>query len=240
MKLKGYIYFFNQRGLSLVEVMISLVLGIVLVGGVLQMFVTTKSGYRQQEGVANMQENGRYAMHILRENILMAGYPRFGNIAPFIPANTNDGVISDQITISYESNTDCLGSNVAAGTVINQLFVDTDTSTLRCIGDGGSTGILVEGIEAMQILYGLDDDNDSAANRYVTATEVAAGVVSAGTPDWNSIVSVRVALLARSLNTIGLVESRTYQLLDAAAIARNDSKVYRIFTTTIPLRNRIP
>ena len=232
----------TQRGFTLVEIMVAITLGIILLGGTIQIYATSKNGYRLQDGIASMQENGRYAMHALRENILMAGFPMIADVAPFDPATTTDGD-SDRITLRLQSGTDCLGSAVTAadGIAVNELFVDTTTNTLSCRGNGNNTAqALVENIEAMQILYGVDDDGDAVANRYVTATEVQGGVINPGSPDWNSIVSVRIALLARSSNAIGPVESRDYVLLDANPINRNDAFAHRVFTTTVPLRNRIP
>lgn len=225
----------TQYGFSIVEIMIVLVLGLVLLGGTLQIFITTKKSYNLQDGVASVQESGRYAIHALRENILMAGFPRIQDIDPFDPVTSIDG-ISDQVTVRYQADTDCLGAQVLpAGTiVINRLFVDVNTRTLRCDGNGGVNAppqTLVEGIEAMQVLYGVDTDSDNSANRYINAGEIV---------DWNTIVSIRIALLARSRENSGVIENRNYFLLDALAINRNDALAHRIFTTTIPLRNRLP
>jgi type IV pilus assembly protein PilW len=238
--------FHSQRGFSLVEIMIAITLGIILLGGAIQIYLSSKNGYRLQEGIAGMQENGRYAIRVLRENILKAGYPRVDEVIPFDSTQTNDNSAgaSDQITVQYQTDatvtTDCLGNPPPPGInlITNQLSIAGDT--LSCLGSGNAAPQpLVDDIEAMHILYGLDDDGDSVANRYVTATEAEAGVITLGTPDWNNIVSVRIALLARSRNPIGPVESRNYQLLDTT-ITRNDALAHRVFTTTIPLRNRTP
>lgn len=223
-----------QRGFSLVEIMVAVTLGIILLGGTIQIYLSSKNGYRLQDGIASMQENGRYAIHVLRENILKAGYPKISNIDPFDPGKTfnNDADTSDQITVQYQSDaavtTDCLGNN-ASGTVTNALSITNNI--LSCLGSGSTTSQpLVDNIEAMHILYGWDDDGDSVANRYVRANEVT---------NWSSIVSVRIALLARSQNPIGPVETQTYPLLDTT-VTRNDALAHRVFTTTIPLRNRVP
>ncbi|HFE37832.1 MAG TPA: prepilin-type N-terminal cleavage/methylation domain-containing protein [Gammaproteobacteria bacterium] len=222
-----------QRGFSLVELMIALVLGLILLGGTFQIFFITKNGQRLQNGMANVQENGRYAIYALRENILMAGYSTSTDLPPFDPDRSLDGE-NDQITVRFESTTDCLGTALpaaAAGIAVNRIFVDAESNTLRCQGNGGgASAALVDGIEGMQILYGLDEDGDNVANRYLTASEL---------PDWNSIVSVRIAVLARSKYKTGIQEAREYTLLDAPAIRQNDALTHSVFTTTIPLRNRM-
>lgn len=223
----------SQYGMTLIEIMISMVLGLVLLGGTFQIFMVTKNSQKLQNGVADVQENGRYAIHVLRENILMAGYSKANNISAFESSTTQDGT-SDQITVRYESTIDCLGVELlgaAGGVATNRLFVDLDNQVLKCDGngDGESAAVtLVEGVESMQILYGVDDDNNGVSNRYISAVEIN---------DWNAIVSVRIALLARSQDNIGKKVTQDFRLLDAPKITKNDSIAHRVFTTTIPLRN---
>jgi type IV pilus assembly protein PilW len=64
----------HQRGIGLVEIMVALTLGLVLVGGVLQVFISNKQTYRMQEAHARLQENGRFAMEKISRDIREAGY----------------------------------------------------------------------------------------------------------------------------------------------------------------------
>lgn len=64
----------KQKGISLIELMISLVLGLLIVGGVIQMFISTQHTYRTQEAMSRIQESGRYATEVLSRNIRQAGY----------------------------------------------------------------------------------------------------------------------------------------------------------------------
>lgn len=63
-----------QRGFSLVEIMIATTLGLVLLAGLSQMFVSSKQGYRVQESGARMQENARFAMEYLSRAIRQADF----------------------------------------------------------------------------------------------------------------------------------------------------------------------
>jgi len=65
---------FKQRGLSLVELMISLTLGIVLMTGVVQMFLASRITYGTQQGISRVQESGRMAVEFLSQDIRMAGF----------------------------------------------------------------------------------------------------------------------------------------------------------------------
>jgi len=234
----------HQQGFSLVEIMVAMALGLVLLGGTITIYSSSKNSYRLQENIAGLQENARFAIHALRRDVEVAGYPLIRNIVPFNAALTLDGGgnNSDQITTQYRSdaqfNTDCLGAFVAAGNlVINRYSIDANNN-LRCQGNSG-TQTLVENVNNLQALYGIDTDLDGTANLYATATEVNLGTVNAGAPDWGRVVSLRLALLVRSDSTLDQAQQQTYTLLDAPAINMNDGVIYRVFTTTIPLRNRI-
>jgi len=66
--------FRHQRGVTLVELMIAMLLGLFLIGGLLQIFISSKQTYRMQEGLSRVQENGRFAMDFITRDIRMAGF----------------------------------------------------------------------------------------------------------------------------------------------------------------------
>ena len=55
----------RQHGFTLIEIMIALVLGAFLIGGVLQIFLSSKQTYRMQDNLSRIQENGRFAMEFI-------------------------------------------------------------------------------------------------------------------------------------------------------------------------------
>ncbi len=64
----------NQRGLSLVELMIAITIGLILSAGIIQIFITNKQTFRMQEGMARLQESGRFAIDLMSRDLRMAGY----------------------------------------------------------------------------------------------------------------------------------------------------------------------
>ena len=66
--------FTHAAGLSLVELLISMVLGLTLAAGVTQMYVSSSTTERSQEARLRMQENGRFGLNFLSQEIRMAGY----------------------------------------------------------------------------------------------------------------------------------------------------------------------
>lgn len=69
-----YIYRNRERGLTLVELMVAMVIGLVLMSGIVQIFIGSKVSYLTQEEMGRVQENARYALEILTKDIRMAGY----------------------------------------------------------------------------------------------------------------------------------------------------------------------
>lgn len=61
-------------GLGLIEIMISLVLGLLLTAGLIQIYLSTRQTYRLEDAVARRQESLRYATYLLGRDLRMAGY----------------------------------------------------------------------------------------------------------------------------------------------------------------------
>ena len=111
---------------------------------------------------------------------------------------------------------------------LRQLVNPTSGQTCQDHGDE-----LVEGIENMQILFGEDTDvdGDGTANRYLS--------FGASDLDMDRVVSVRISLLARSLNNNLTTEPSPYFFNGSKSTPPSDDKYLRkVFTTTITLRNK--
>ncbi len=63
-----------QRGISLVELMIALVVGLLLIAGVLQVFVSVQQSYRVQDAVARLQERGRIGLELIGRELRRTDY----------------------------------------------------------------------------------------------------------------------------------------------------------------------
>jgi type IV pilus assembly protein PilW len=84
----------KQSGFSLIELMIGLVLGLFVTGIVITVFTQSKRNYNQDEEIARLQENGRYAMQLLSRDLAMAGF--LGNMQ-----------IADDVTVILGTDSDC-------------------------------------------------------------------------------------------------------------------------------------
>ncbi len=64
----------KQAGLSLVELMIAITIGLVLMTGVVQMFISSKTVFTTQQGLSRLQETGRLAVEFMSRDLRQAGY----------------------------------------------------------------------------------------------------------------------------------------------------------------------
>lgn len=87
----------KQAGLSLIELMISITLGLVLMAGVVQMFISSKSVFTTQQSMSRIQETGRLAIEFLSRDIRMAGF--YGCFRPNI-ADANRRLQNDTLVIN--------------------------------------------------------------------------------------------------------------------------------------------
>jgi len=95
---------------------------------------------------------------------------------------------------------------------------------------------LVEGVENMQILYGVDNNDDGRPNQYIVAPTVVN----------TNVVSVRISLL---MSTPGEIpnrpnDTRTYKMLsennavNVRVTPVPDRRIRKVFTTIVKLRNK--
>jgi type IV pilus assembly protein PilW len=72
----------GERGFSLVELMVSMVIGLLILGAMTALFMNTSTGNRELARANGMIENGRLAIELLQSDVVHAGYwggylPRF-------------------------------------------------------------------------------------------------------------------------------------------------------------------
>ena len=61
------------RGLSLIELMIALTIGLIITLAVGQVYIGSRTTYRTQDALSRLQENARYAMDTISHDLRMAG-----------------------------------------------------------------------------------------------------------------------------------------------------------------------
>ncbi len=90
---------------------------------------------------------------------------------------------------------------------------------------------LVEGVETMQVLYGISTGVQKRADTYVTAADVT---------DWGEVMSVRLSFLVRSPEDANNENQiRRFNMLGTELVTENDRRARLISTITVGIRNRL-
>ena len=221
----------RQRGLTLIEIMIALVLGLILISALVNIYAGSIRSSKFSGGLQSVQENGRHGISVLQRDIRLAGFTTLAveKLAPFDMQNSDE----NSIIVRIREEFDCNGQPTAAagGLAINTYrWIEADKEIV-CRGNSAAATdmALVENVEGFRVLYGVDTDGDLAAERYV-AHDVNL--------DPDTINSVRIGLLVGSGDPIRTRNvSETFALLDRE-YSTNDRIARQVFSTTLMLRNR--
>lgn len=71
----------RQAGLTLVELMVAMLLGLVVIGAVVSVLLTSRQSYTTTSGLSQLQDNARIAFELLARDIRQAGSTPCGNSA---------------------------------------------------------------------------------------------------------------------------------------------------------------
>lgn len=119
-------------GLGLIEIMISMVLGIFLVGGVITLFTSNQQSFRVNENLAQIQEGARFAYEQMNREVRDAGTNPCGvrvvnSVVRTVSLTTpwwgdwNAGTLR-----GYDGNEQVAGSGFTFGTSVNDRVSATD------------------------------------------------------------------------------------------------------------------
>ncbi|WP_277759348.1 prepilin-type N-terminal cleavage/methylation domain-containing protein [Pseudomonas sp. A34-9] len=91
-----------QRGFGLIEMLIALALGLIVVLGVVQIFIAAKNTYVSQNSAAAMQEDARFVLSKMIQEIRMVGM--FGCLGTITDSSTAGDFYAAQVTpISWDN-----------------------------------------------------------------------------------------------------------------------------------------
>ncbi len=260
----------QQRGLTLIELMVALVISLLILAGLFTVYKSNQHANRLNEGLTRIQENGRFAIDFLGRDIRQAGFPASdANVQKFLfEGSLNDVAVannpypSDVLALRHGAtglpSADCSGLLPGQAGFSADKHPETNGQTALNTYDIRDTGRLnnrgnpifalycngnelVAGIQNMQVLYGVDTDfaRDYIANQYVTSTGVP-DLDGDNKPDWFRVVSLRIALLASSVDErASAASARSFDLLGTILGPYADKEIRRVYTTTILIRNNM-
>jgi type IV pilus assembly protein PilW len=180
-------------------------------------------------------------------NSLMVRYATDTHISPVTKVTAGSSTI--------DVPTDCTGHRLAAPTGVfiadSRFHIDPGGNaappSLECRGNGVSPQslALIDNVVALHVNYGVAaPDPDTAGKllrviRYVSASEVAEpGVTAEWDRLWSEVLAVRVCVVVRSAEEV-LPSATAYMDCNQTAATPPDRRIYRAFTSTVLLNNRL-
>ncbi|MDH5179401.1 MAG: PilW family protein [Gammaproteobacteria bacterium] len=124
-----------QKGMSLIEILVALIISGLLLLGVSTVYTASKRSYQTNDEIASMQENARFALQTLTQNIRMSGFigcsslnenvslvnniddpDNPGNPNPLYDVNLNTVAVGHQDTGAWNPPLPVTPGNIVAGT----------------------------------------------------------------------------------------------------------------------------
>jgi len=255
----------TQRGFSLVELMVAMVIALILLAGVLQILLGNRESFRYQQNMASLQENGRLASFIIENVIAHAGFRADLRTQPFRRGSTNgtrganfaDGAVvaaangagsnNDVLRIRFQAAGgvhDCQGREIGeSGTVPSialgdmELYVNGE-DTLLCADYSGSGSKITQPIIEQVQRFNVVYGVDTSGDGSAN-TYVNALTAANGA----NAVSLRIQLLIRSeANVLPSPIERSYAFADGTEFKTpdGDRHAYQFIDQMVALRNELP
>ncbi len=142
----------NESAFTLIELMITLLVAAVVLGGIYQLFWAHQHHYIVQDKLVEMQQDIRAAMDIMSRDLRMAGYdPSDSADAGFKEANATS------VKFTYDLDGDGnITTAVPNETVTYKLNDDTDGDGISSLGRRNGVGVfqpVADSIQALEFRY---------------------------------------------------------------------------------------
>lgn len=144
----------TNRGLSLVELMVALAIGLVVIGAVLVSYLSTSSNSQQSTSLAQMTEDATVALNLLRGQIATAGYSRPVGTTTATNASGNNVEVMNRAYKGFNNDSNDFISG-CDGDFSNGRAKDLNISELACAG-GATAGTAPD---ALAVAYEADANN---------------------------------------------------------------------------------
>ena len=244
-----------STGFSIIELMVALLLGTLVSIAATQLFLVNRQSENLQQGIASVQDQGRFLLDYMARDLMQAGYDPNGFAAvPFmfdnadVNKNSRDlaGSTNDTIIFQVNDGIDCVGNSYSG-----LKGYEVSDNGLKCVywtpTERKVSGVIVDGVESMQVQYGIDFDHSGRVQLYTNATGAKAALQGY---DKARILAVRFAVLLTSDGRVGadpelapdsvVVLDKTFAAgTGATNVDLQNGHLHRLFSATVLIRNQI-
>jgi len=133
----------KTKGFTLIELMVSILIGLFLLAGLVQIFFASKQTYRLGDGLSRLQENGRFAQYEINRMVRLAGYKPDPTVldnqvfladSSFALGSTGLPLVGEQVIMGVDDHSG--SDDIIPGTdVLTVRYMGTsDNKTTDCAG----------------------------------------------------------------------------------------------------------
>lgn len=247
----------KSNGLSLIELLVSMVLGLTLATGVVQIYAGSNTTERDREARQRIQENGRFATNFLSQEVRMAGYlgclssiegvtvnnildgppatfqPQFG-VQGWEATGTNPGVINNGASdVAVAATNTAEWTNGEAGHVIPTFNAVPNSDIIRIWNAAGTPGLVTSITEGIAPSIQAESDAGIAADDFLILSDceqadfVQACVV---TPDAGPATTSTISLsnACNPGNDSPAIISSVTSVADPAEVVRLEGTIFYV------------
>lgn len=134
----------NMNGFTLIELMVAMVVGSIVMAGIISTHQNQLQSHLTQQSVVDMHQNARAAMHVMKNEIQMAGY----DVTKTADATVLTATATDfRFQIDANQDGDCDDANE------DIRYALTGGNLGRETGGGGGLQPVAENIDALNFIY---------------------------------------------------------------------------------------
>ncbi|MBU2963986.1 PilW family protein [Amphritea sp. 2_MG-2023] len=221
----------SQQGFTLVELMISSVIGLLLTSAMLAAFVASARTYQLQDAMSEVQENGRFALGVLLKDLRQSG----------VGSSSDETVLGVENTAKKVKDFETEYGNlvISQSDIQSEIIYLPGLDTTYYVGDTGvarpslyrKDQPLVEGVEGLVFEYGVDTNSDDLVDDYKLLADMSS-------TDWADVITVRFSLLVSSSGS-GVTDQSQVLVSPFADVDTSDRRLYQVYTATAMLRNAV-
>lgn len=184
----------KQAGFTLVEMMISLFIGGLILGGVMFTYIGMKVTTKDTMTIGELQESGRLAINIMQRDIEQVGFWGTFYDDSFTAINTT--TLASPTGDCFEGDNNGSFPNLASSSNFKGLFakVAVDSSELSCINNplAGTDILQVKFLQGRQLQVEAGDNQTQSDENYFIAEQESArfvrGVIDPATVNLNASI----------------------------------------------------
>jgi type IV pilus assembly protein PilW len=166
----------RMRGFTLVELIVTMVVASIAMSGILSVYVSQSKAYSVNDDLADMQQNLRAAMYLLKNDLRNAGRnPMMTETVGLVAvglynadSNSTDGYPGVTMTRYVDTNGDGTAEMNTIETISYQVMDadgDGHRELRRMVDNDGNWHLVMDGIEDIGFAYAIDADHDMDLDR---------------------------------------------------------------------------